>query len=156
MARLLLQAALAFVGIVALAGVSTLSGCRRPCESSDNCKRTCSCLNAQTSSRADCTMAFRCDGAEEVCEPDFDNLSCDQICERYAATATCGFERCAVDEDCLKRLTCPVLDQNGNPTTLTFDCTIPFRCDQDAELCEVASTRPPEVMCREECAGQAG
>lgn len=101
-------------------------------------------------------MAFRCDAVDQFCEADFDNLSCDQICEKYAATATCGFERCSVDADCVKRLTCPVLDASGNPTTLSFDCTLSFLCDQTAELCEAASTRPPEVMCREECAGQGG
>jgi hypothetical protein len=135
------------IALCALAAV----GCRRPCESAANCKRTCSCLNRTTQARAECTMAFRCETADGYCETDFDELSCNEICARYDATATCGFQRCLVDAECVRRLTCPVLDGDGNPTTLNFDCTLNFVCDQDRELCEVASTLSPEQMCQQLC-----
>ena len=130
-----------------LALAMSTAGCKRACETSDNCKRTCSCVNAQTNSRLDCTLAIRCDGKEGVCESDYDGLSCNDMCTQYAAKNECGFERCNANEECTKQLTCPLKDANGNPTASQFDCTLAFACDQDQHLCEVASTAPVDQLC---------
>lgn len=108
-------------------------------------------MNTQSQAEDDCTLAFRCLPKEEVCEPDFDALSCDEICERYVTRGQCGFQRCAADAECRRFLTCPVLDNNGNPTTLSRDCTLNFTCDQEVELCQVESTFSPEQMCTQLC-----
>jgi hypothetical protein len=143
------------VVILALsAGGALLGGCQRPCETSDNCKRTCECVDGQTSVRSNCTMAFRCEGETQVCEADYDGLSCDDMCAQYAARAECGFERCEADAECTKQLTCPILDAQGNPTSLAHDCTLTFICDQNQKLCEAASTQSDAQLCADpRCTG---
>ncbi|HEY4219994.1 MAG TPA: hypothetical protein VGO62_01600, partial [Myxococcota bacterium] len=143
----------------ALAVVALTASCPRPCESSDNCKRTCSCINAITHSRVDCPIAFRCDSESATCENDYANLSCDDICTQFAKHDECGFERCAVDADCTKNLSCPVLDQNGNATDQQFQCTLTFACDEQKKLCDVNSTLGTDALCdvcRQQAAQQSG
>lgn len=154
MNRVLVPLALAAVvlGTVALGGGT----CARPCESSLNCKRTCDCVNTSTSTKLDCTVAFRCDSVAETCEAAYDSMSCDVMCDTYASTATCGFERCTSDADCFKAFSCPIIDpQSRQPTGTFFDCELPFTCDQGAQLCDVRSTATQESLCAFECLGLA-
>jgi hypothetical protein len=130
-------------------------GCKRPCESALNCKRTCSCLNTQTNRRNDCTVAFKCDGAEQVCEEAFDTMKCDDLCAQYAARALCGTERCASDADCVKILECDCRGQDGNPNGRKYECTRSFLCDVNTEVCEPLSTRSDAEICAADCAQPA-
>ena len=140
---------------VVVAALGLGAGCHRPCENSLNCERTCSCVNGNTGAALDCTMAYLCDGKDRICEADFDNQTCDEMCNQYAAHDLCGLERCNVDDDCTKNLSCPILDENGQPTATNFDCTLTFACDPDQHLCPAASTATQDqqcVICRQQAA----
>ena len=127
-------------------------GCKRPCEKAANCIRSCECLNEITDNRLDCDVAFRCDGKTETCEEAFDSFSCENICAEYAANARCGVERCLSDVDCLKEISCPVLDNNRQPTGQFFDCTLGFLCEADkGESCEPRSTFDDATLCAVDC-----
>jgi hypothetical protein len=133
--------------LAALPFLLPLQSCERACEDSENCKRTCSCLNKETDERADCTMAFICDGETQLCESDYNNLTCDEICSQYAARAQCGRERCTIDAECKKVLSCDVVI-NGQPNPeQQFACTINFTCDQGDGLCQVESTLSDAQLC---------
>lgn len=136
------MAALLVVGVV---GVGV--GCKRPCETADNCKRTCECVNANTDTRLDCTMGFRCEQATLECEDDYDALPCAEVCNEYAAAGKCGFQRCRQDAECVRVATCPILDANGQPTALNFECTLNFTCEVELGLCSPGSEIPLDQMC---------
>ncbi len=126
------------------------TACPRPCESSANCVRTCSCLNERTDIRQDCSIAFRCEGDTRRCEAAVDEQSCNDICGAYA-DGRCGVERCLTDADCVKVIACPTLDLNGAPTGLTTDCTLSFRCQPEYEACQPRSTASIAALCANEC-----
>lgn len=138
-----------FVVAAALAGAVVLvaPACRRPCETADNCKRTCECVDATTDTQLDCTMGFRCETTTSECEVDHDALSCGEVCEQYAAVGKCGFQRCSIDQECVRVATCPIRDVNGQPTTLNFQCTLNFTCDTVLELCAPGSELPLDQLC---------
>jgi hypothetical protein len=138
------------VGVGLLSSLAT-TGCARPCTSSANCVRTCDCLNSETNTRQDCSVAFRCDGAERVCEAAHESKSCDEICAEYAGNARCGVERCANDAECAKTIECPLIDQNGNATGQFATCTLGFRCQADFEACQPRSTAQEADLCQNEC-----
>lgn len=127
------------------------AGCERPCSSSANCVRTCDCLNELTNTRLECSVAYRCDGAERVCEDAHNTDSCDDLCADYAANARCGVERCANDAECQKTIECPLLDQNGNQTGQFATCTLNFRCQPEFEACQPRSTADDAALCANEC-----
>jgi len=131
--------------------VVTASGCRRPCTSPASCVRSCDCVNGVTNQRQECAIAYRCDGAERVCEEAHDALSCAEQCELYAANARCGVQRCTTDIDCQKVITCPILDQNGQQSGQFFDCTLNFRCQAEFEACQPRSTAQDAALCQNEC-----
>ena len=138
------------VGIVVLGGGT----CKRACETADNCKRTCQCTNAVTDAAFPCTIAFRCNGADQVCEDDFDTLSCTDVCKQYHDN--CGTERCNDDKECTKSLSCPLRDAQGNPTASLYDCTLCFTCDQTQSICAPASTASNDQLCLQCDAERAG
>lgn len=140
------------VVVVALSGLLGSAGCKRPCEKAENCIRSCECLNEITDNRLDCDIGFRCDGSTKTCEEAFDAFSCEQICAEYAATARCGVERCLSDADCVKVVSCPVFDGNGQPNGQFFDCTLGFLCEADkGESCEPRSTVDDATLCAVDC-----
>ena len=155
MGMLQLQLRLAVVLVLACLPLFVVGGCKRPCETEQNCKRTCSCLNTQTNTRDDCTIAYKCDGAELVCEDAYDTQSCDEMCAQYAARALCGTERCASDADCGKIVQCPCLDAQGQPNGLEYQCNIGFTCELDVEVCEAASTASDLQLCGTFCPAPA-
>jgi hypothetical protein len=143
------------VVLLACAFWSGCSGCARPCVTEENCKRTCDCTNAGTGDELECTMAFQCkepteDAREKVCEADYD-IECDELCSRYAANAACGSKRCEADSNCEKKMTCDVLDANGDPSGQKFDCVIPFVCSADVGVCEPSYTVPDANLCTTCC-----
>lgn len=128
-------------------GVASGSACKRACETAENCVRTCECVDATTDTRLDCTMGFRCESVDLVCEAAYDELPCEEVCAQYAAVGDCGFQRCNVDADCVRNLTCPVVNAQGQPTGQFFPCTIPFICDQSRGLCASGSELPKDQQC---------
>lgn len=112
--------------------------------------RNTSCVNSVSDQRFDCAIAFRCEGADQVCEPAESELSDDEICSLYAANARCGVERCLTDADCVRTIACPIFS-NGQPTGQTADCTLGFRCQPEYEACQPRSTASDEALCANEC-----
>jgi hypothetical protein len=140
------------VVVVCVVALSAFLGCKRPCEKAANCIRSCECLNEITDNRIDCDIGFRCDGATETCEEAFDSFSCEDICAEYAAKARCGVERCLSDVDCVRVVSCPVVDGNGQPNGQFFDCTLGFLCEADkGESCEPRSTVDDATLCAVDC-----
>ncbi len=141
------------VRILAISLVSALVAssvaCRRPCDNEQHCKRTCECLDASNDTRLDCTIAFRCEADERVCEGTYDTMPCDELCTTYAARALCGTQRCASNANCEKVLSCPVLDADGNPVepAQQFTCTRTFACDLELEVCDAEITQSDEAHC---------
>ena len=133
--------------LVVTLSLACLAGCQRPCETADNCKRTCECIDSTTQARLDCTMAFRCETAQLVCEADYEALACDDVCGDYAASGKCGFQRCANNAECAKKITCPVLNDQGQPNGLNFTCDLTFACDQEIGLCQPGSELPQAQLC---------
>lgn len=153
MARVLLLLAVA-------APLLLSASCRRPCETEQHCKRTCECLDNANDTRLDCTIAFRCEGADKVCESSYDSMACDELCSTYAARAMCGTQRCASNADCEKVVSCPVLDAEGQPVepAQSFTCTRTFECDVTLEVCDAELTESDEAHCAfcRATAGQGG
>lgn len=138
--------------LLTLVAIAALWGaCTRPCDSSANCVRTCSCLNEDTNFRLDCSIAFRCEDETRSCEPGYDEKSCDEVCAEYAGTGRCGVERCGSDADCVKIISCPLVDANGTPNGQFADCTLGFRCQPEFEACQPRSTASDAEMCANEC-----
>jgi hypothetical protein len=129
------------------------SSCRRACDTAQNCRRTCDCLNTATDTRNECSLAFVCEGAENLCEEAYDTMSCDEICADYQANALCGVARCRSDADCTRRLECDVVDLNGAPTGQKRACEIPFTCDVAAAACDVGSIASDAELCSRVCSG---
>jgi hypothetical protein len=144
---------LARVILLPLAAIAALqaAACTRPCESSANCVRTCSCLNETTNLRLDCSVAFRCEGDTRSCEAAHDEKSCDEVCAEYAGSGRCGVERCGSDAECVKTIACPLVDVNGTPTGQFADCTLGFRCQPEFEACQPRSTASDAELCANEC-----
>jgi hypothetical protein len=146
---------LAFLGAAALWLCG--SACDRPCQQASNCVRECSCLNSVTDTRIACPLAFRCEREQRRCEDAFAEMGCDEMCERYASRGLCGTERCRADDECRKFISCPVLNDFGEPSGLFRDCTLNFVCDVQAESCDPASTLDDFSLCQicdEAAAGQ--
>jgi hypothetical protein len=148
------------LSLAVLGAIAIVPACKRPCDTVEHCKRTCSCLDSTTDTRQDCTIAFRCEGETKVCEDDYDSMSCDDLCATYAARALCGTQRCSANEECKKVVSCPVLDANGQPVepAQSFTCTRTFACDQTLAVCDAAITQSDEEHCAfcRATAGQGG
>ena len=136
------------------------ASCRRPCDTEQHCKRTCECLDNATDTRLDCTIAFRCEGENKVCEATYDTMACDELCSTYAARAMCGTQRCSSNANCEKVVSCPVLDADGQPVepAQSFTCTRTFGCDPTLEVCDAELTASDEAHCAfcRSSAGQGG
>jgi hypothetical protein len=144
------------VVLVALIAVEGgLSSCRRACRTSENCRRTCDCLNTETDTRNACDLAFVCEGADGSCEEAYDAMTCDEVCAQYQANALCGVARCRTDADCHRALECDVLDATGAPNGQKRACEITFACDVEAAACAVRSIASDAQLCAVECSGAA-
>ncbi|MBI1949247.1 MAG: hypothetical protein HYS27_26405 [Deltaproteobacteria bacterium] len=136
------------------------AACRRPCDTEQHCKRTCECLDNTNDTRLDCTIAFRCEGEGKVCEDSYDTMACDDLCSTYAARALCGTQRCSSNANCEKVVSCPLLDESGNPVepAQSFTCTRTFECDLTLEVCDAEITQADEAHCAfcRATAGQGG
>jgi hypothetical protein len=123
------------------------SGCKRQCESSQNCIRQCRCTNTVTNNSRDCPIAYLCE-PDQYCEAAYADMSCDELCKTYDDKSLCGVERCDDNDDCTKNLSCPLADGNGVPTGQTIDCRFTFQCDVTAsKSCDGASTIADASQC---------
>lgn len=137
------------------------SSCPRECDSADNCKRTpCRCTDAsRPNSEVECGLTFRCETAPGVCEDDY-NISCDELCQTYAARSLCDRRRCLDDGECLRQVTCPVIDANNQPVPgQSFNCDLIFTCDTPNSVCApldngVDANSTDDIICAE-CRAQA-
>jgi hypothetical protein len=129
------------------------SSCRRACQTSENCRRSCDCLNTATDTRNECSLAFVCEGAEGLCEEAYDTMSCDEMCADYHANALCGVARCRSDADCTRRVECDVLGPSGAPTGQKRGCEVLFACDIEASACDVGSLASEAELCVLRCSG---
>lgn len=146
--RLASSVATLVVGVATIVVVSALApGCPRPCETADNCKRTCDCVDTTTDTKLECSMAFRCETNASQCEAKYDAQACADVCNEYAAIGKCGFQRCVASAECVRVATCPIRDANGQPTALNFQCTLNFDCDTTLELCDPGSEVPLDQLC---------
>jgi hypothetical protein len=149
------RARVVVVALALLALVVAVSSCRRACRTSDNCRRTCDCLNTATDTRNECGLAFVCEAGDGYCEEAYDAMSCDDLCAQYQANALCGVARCRTDADCHRALECDVLGLNGAPTGQKRACEITFACDVDNAACEVRSIASDTDLCAAECTNAA-
>jgi hypothetical protein len=138
-----------------LALVVNLSSCRRPCRGSENCRRTCDCLNTATDTRNECSVAFVCEAGDGYCEEAYDAMTCDELCAGYQANALCGVARCRTDADCRRALECDVLGPTGAPTGQRRACEVSFACDIDSAACDVRSIASDAELCALECSSAA-
>jgi hypothetical protein len=129
------------------------ASCRRACQNSENCRRSCDCLNTETDTRNGCSLAFVCEGAENLCEEAYDTMSCDEMCADYQANALCGVARCRSDADCIRRLECDIVGPTGETTGQKRACEVSFACDVEAAACDVASIASDAALCAVSCSG---
>ena len=132
-----------------LAGALVVTtSCARPCESSANCQRECDCINAaHNNDRFTCPMEFRCEGATQTCEDAYASMSCNTLCATYGARNSCNLTRCLSDNECLRDVTCPVLDATNQPTGAAFNCQLPFTCDVTINACDAGFSANDAAVC---------
>jgi len=125
-----LRQAIVSSGMVAIALLGPLisAGCGKRCDTADGCNRTCTCNDTANSLTYSCAMTFNCDQDAKTCDPGHD-LSCDEICETYAAKNACG-RQCINDEQCVLRCDCEVEGGGSIP------CQQAFACNKDVGTCE--------------------
>ena len=137
------------VGLMLLA-LSCLSGagCRRQCATSANCVRECDCVDdSQNGRRLACPVTFTCDVKQELCAPEYDALSCNQICEKFAARDHCGAVLCSKDADCQRSVLCAVKNADGTQGQ-AFDCKPPgLTCVIDEGICVKDAQKTDAEIC---------
>lgn len=116
--------------LVAILAAGAQSGCGKRCDTADGCKRSCSCTDTSRAVTFTCSMIFNCDLESSTCNSEHD-LSCEQICDKYAAKNACG-RQCTTDEHCQLRCDCEV---EGGGVVI---CEQPFACDKAIGVCEEA------------------
>jgi hypothetical protein len=126
----------------------------RQCLDHTNCERFCECEDAQTNRVLPCTMFFRCDESAGVCADEY-GMSCDQVCQEFAATDTCGRKTCDNEVDCLRLATCQVNNQTTGEVLCTFSCEIPFTCE-NGSTCAAEYVQDDQTVCAQFCVPPAG
>lgn len=117
----------------------------RQCESPANCERSCDCVDSSANRTITCPAFFQCDLESRTCEDDY-NLSCDEICGRFAATGTCGSLACDSNPQCVRNAQCAILDAQGG-LVCEWNCDNTFECSPDSQTCEAGFAQPDEVLC---------
>ncbi len=122
-----------------------LQGCKKECLDDSFCVRTCECQNAQTNTTTSCDLGFQC-GDDGTCNPAYDGLTCDQICQSYAVTGKCGSRYCSTSDECVREVNCDISDGSGQYLR-TDTCVNQFVCDTSAKLCEDNFLRNDQAQC---------
>jgi hypothetical protein len=142
---------LVLVAVTMLLWGTLSSSCRRPCQVAENCRRSCDCLNTETNTRNDCSLAFVCEGDEGLCEEAYDSMTCDEMCASYQKEGICGVSRCRQDADCERNLECDVLNASGQPSGLKRACTVFFPCMVEQSACDVGTLATDAALCAGPC-----
>ncbi len=144
---------LIFVLVVVAIGLFA-AACARKCKNADDCQRMCECADEAKDRIVNCNVFFTCTATTEECSTELTSLSCDQICQDFAAPIDddgnnlCGRRRCTGDDECTRELLCTVpASQDGTVPARSFDCTLPFRCDTGLGFCEIAGSLTDEQTC---------
>ena len=126
-----------FMFLIALAALPIFGGSNcmgKPCLDANDCVRECRCSFGATNEESNCLITYQCDYETDKCEAGYNDLSCDDICNDYAAAGLCGSRRCSADSNCYRSLSCSYLDSLGNSVVET--CSYTFACDPSTQLCE--------------------
>ena len=106
-----------------LLSVMVGEACTRECSSSAGCVRDCDCIDDSANGRRiACPVAFTCDPVEKVCDAQYNDLTCDQICESFAARDLCQSTACTENAQCARPVLCAVVNADGTQGQ-AFDCT---------------------------------
>lgn len=126
----------------------------RQCLDHTNCERFCECEDATTDRSIPCTMFFRCDESAGICADEY-NLSCDEVCQQFAATESCGRKTCDNETDCLRFTTCQRVNQQTGQVLCTYNCEVPFQCEASG-TCAPAYIQDDQTVCAQFCPPPAG
>ena len=113
----------------------------RQCRSHEHCQRLCECSDTSTNTFVQCPMFFRCDTQAGVCADEY-NMSCDEVCQRFAASGLCGSKTCDNEAECVREVVCKAVDSQSGQPVCEFGCPVTFRCEQDVGACEAAFADP--------------
>jgi hypothetical protein len=127
----------------------------RQCSDDSFCIRECECESSATGDVIACPVRFSCDIDAEVCEDDYTELSCEEICQTFAARDLCGSVRCSTEADCVRSVTCNQFDPNTGQLVGSFDCQRAFTCDAVALACEAGYSLVTDDQICQECAAAA-
>ena len=127
----------------------------RQCTDDSFCVRECECESAATGEVTICPVRFSCDIDAEVCEDDYTDLSCGDICQTFAARDLCGSVRCTTEADCVRSVTCGQFDPNTGQQIGSFECQRAFTCDAVALACEASYSLSTDDQLCQECAAAA-
>lgn len=130
----------------------------RQCLDHRNCERFCECEDAQTNNSIPCTMFFRCDENSGVCADEY-NMSCDQVCQNYAAVGTCGSKTCEDESDCLRQAICAPVNEESGEVRCTYNCDVPFACASNGEAggtCAPEFLQDDQTVCAQFCPAPPG
>jgi hypothetical protein len=145
------------VGLVAgLLSVLTAAQCfPRQCLSELNCERFCECQDASRGEVIPCNAFFKCDQSAGVCVDDY-SLSCDEICQRFAANDVCGSKACNNEVDCIRELSCSTTNPQTSEVLCSYECELPFTCQADSMTCEETYATEQITLCQQFCPPPAG
>lgn len=122
----------------------------RQCRSYQNCERLCECTDNSNGSLIACPMYFSCDTRAGVCGDDY-NMSCDEVCGRFAAREMCGTRPCSNEADCVREAVCRATDPQSGAVYCTYNCEFTFGCVEGANGCEVDFGLDDLTFCARYC-----
>ena len=94
-----------------------------------------------------------CEQDAEVCEDDYSNLSCEDICQSYKDDRElCGSPRCATEADCVRDVMCNSIDTETGQILSTFSCQRVFSCEPSVLACEANYSLLSDDQICQECA----
>lgn len=140
-----------------LAGLLSGTTCfPKQCEDDTYCVRECNCESSAGGGEFACPIQLACNTGEGVCAAEYNELTCEEICQQVAARSLCGSKRCTGAEDCVRSATCLQFDPETGQQIGSFECDLPFACDPDAQVCEEAYVTTSDDQVCQECAAQQG
>lgn len=147
---------LAFPLALALLASMMAANCLpRPCRGYENCLRECDCTDAQRNQVIPCAVHFRCDLESGSCADEY-NMSCDELCGRFAARDACGTKVCESEAECVRQLTCLAANPETGEVLCTFNCDVPFACDTEVGACDEGFGQDDATICAQFCSPPPG
>ena len=118
------------------------------CTDDSYCRRECDCEDVSIGAQVTCPVTFQCDTQQEVCESAWNEMSCDEICQTYAASGNCGTKRCTDERDCTRSVVCNSFDPQTGQLLDTFGCDFPIACDSTFNGCASDWTMTDDEICQ--------